>query len=349
MSEQTRTHLKKLQNLDTRIVDAKQAVQDFDPLFEEVEEPALILESDRDTTKSRLQEMKLEERRLELATEEKRGRITRLEERLGGVRNLREEAAVSTELDMVRRALQSDEQESMTLLDQIRKMEDRLEEVAAACEEARELVEPRRQELVEKRDVAKAQLDGLQEERTDFVGKIDAQELRLYEAIRKGGSRAAVAELTEDGACGHCFGMVPLQLQNEVRHGTSLIRCEGCGVILAAPDPNAPKEEAAPAEAPAEEAEATEADAEEAEATDAEAESDGEAADADASDDAGSDQDAEDAPVAADAGDEDDAPVAAAEDEVTEGGDVELVSARDAAAAEAGQPDDGAEEKPAEA
>ena len=40
------------------------------------------------------------------------------------------------------------------------------------------------------------------------------------------------AALTEDGACSHCFGIVPPQLQNEVRHGESLIRCEGCGVIL---------------------------------------------------------------------------------------------------------------------
>lgn len=277
MSEQTRSHLKQLQNLDARIVAAKQAVWDFDPLFEEVEEPALILESDRDTTKSRLKEMKLEERRLELATEEKRSRIERLEERLGSVRNLREEAAVSTELDMVRRALQSDEQEAMTLLDQIRKMEDRLGEVEAAYAEASELVEPRRKELIEKRDVAKKELEGLEGERTSFVETIDAGELRLYEGIRQGGSRAAVAELTEDGACGHCFGMVPLQLQNEVRHGTSLIRCEGCGVILAAPDAAAPAAEAPAEAAPADEAPADEGAAEAAAAEDALSEGDAEA------------------------------------------------------------------------
>jgi len=49
-----------------------------------------------------------------------------------------------------------------------------------------------------------------------------------------------VADLTEDGACGHCFGMVPLQLRNEVRHGRGLIRCEGCGVILTAQEGDQP-------------------------------------------------------------------------------------------------------------
>ncbi len=45
-------------------------------------------------TASRLQEMKLDERRLELAVDEKRARVQRLEDRLNQVRNVREEAAV---------------------------------------------------------------------------------------------------------------------------------------------------------------------------------------------------------------------------------------------------------------
>jgi predicted nucleic acid-binding Zn-ribbon protein len=43
-----------------------------------------------------------------------------------------------------------------------------------------------------------------------------------------------VAALLEDGACGHCVGVIPLQVQNEVRRGSDLIRCDACGVILTA-------------------------------------------------------------------------------------------------------------------
>jgi predicted nucleic acid-binding Zn-ribbon protein len=46
-----------------------------------------------------------------------------------------------------------------------------------------------------------------------------------------------VADLTADGACGYCFSMMPLQVQNQVRHGTDIVRCEACGVILTAPEP----------------------------------------------------------------------------------------------------------------
>jgi predicted nucleic acid-binding Zn-ribbon protein len=255
MTQQRRTALKELQKLDTRIHDARQRIADYDPRFEEVEEPALVLEGELTTTRNRLKEMKLEDRRLESSTEDRRDRLRRLEERLGSVRNLREEAAVSAELDMVRRSLQNDEQEALTLIDQLRKAEERLAEIEAAYAEAAREVEPKREALIKERADAKAELERLEGERSAFAQGMNPDELRIYNAIRGGGRRAAVAELTDDGACGNCFGIVPLQHQNEVRHGESLIRCEACGVILAAAEPESAAAPAAPAEASADAAE----------------------------------------------------------------------------------------------
>ncbi|NNF12534.1 MAG: hypothetical protein HKN72_04900 [Gemmatimonadetes bacterium] len=238
MTQQTRTGLKELQRLDMRIHSARERIRDFDPQFEEVEEPALILESELETSRNRLKEMKAEERRLERGTEEKRERVKRLDERLGGVRNLREEAAVSAELEMVRRALQNDEQEAMKLIDQVRKGEERVSELEATFMEASELVEPKKKALLADREEAIKDLDLLEKKREAFAAELDPEEMRIYDAIRGKGQRAAVAELTEDGACGNCFGIVPLQHQNEIRHGDTLIRCEACGVILAAADPD---------------------------------------------------------------------------------------------------------------
>lgn len=239
MTEHKRTALKELQRIDDRLEEARKRIHAFDPLFAEVEEPALVLESELATTQKRLQEMQVEERRLEVASEEKRARVKRLDERLGSVRNLREEAAVSAELDMVKRAVQSDEQEAYTLIDQIRKLEARKAELETGLAEARSQVEPRMKELLAEREQARAEVVTVEAERDGFVASMDPQEVRLYKSIRGDGSRRAVAELTEDGACGHCFGVVPLQLQSEVLHGTSMIRCEVCGVILAAPAPAA--------------------------------------------------------------------------------------------------------------
>ena len=232
MTEQDRNNLVELQRIDLKILAVQQQIRDFDPLLGEVEEPALVLESDAQKTRARLKEINLEERQLELSVVEKRERQKRLDERLGSVRNLREEAAVSAELEMVKQALQNDEQEALSILDQIRRMEGRLEELDEAITEARGIVGPRLEELISGRDTAEKELGALEQDRENFVHTMDALEIRLYEGIRRGGRVTAVAALTEDGACSHCFGIVPPQLQNEVRHGESLIRCEGCGVIL---------------------------------------------------------------------------------------------------------------------
>jgi predicted nucleic acid-binding Zn-ribbon protein len=215
MTEQTGANLEELQRIDQRIEAVKEKMRTFDPLLEEVDAPAAELEDQVENTRGRLQEMKVDERRVELAAQEKKNRADRLEERLKSVRNVREEAAVSAELDMVRRALEGEEQEALTLLDQIRKMELRLEELEEALEE---------------------ELEDLRARRERFSESMDDQELRVYERIRGGSGRRAVARLTADGACGNCFNMIPLQLQNEIRHGSEMIRCEACGVILAAAD-----------------------------------------------------------------------------------------------------------------
>jgi predicted nucleic acid-binding Zn-ribbon protein len=262
MTEQTRSGLRELQRLDDAINAAEKRVRELELRLAEVERPAQDLDGEVGTTRNRLQEMRLEERRVELAGDEKADRMKKLEDRLQAVRNVREESAVSAEIEMVRRARESDEQEALSLLDQIRRLEDRLEEQAEALEEAKSEVAPRRKELEDEREAALAETGRLKEERDAFAGTLPKDEIRLYDAIRVGGRRA-LAPLTEDGACGNCFTMIPPQIQNEIRHGSELIRCEGCGVILVAPLPEDLEPDPVP-EAAADEDEAGEPEASEA-------------------------------------------------------------------------------------
>jgi predicted nucleic acid-binding Zn-ribbon protein len=176
--------------------------------------------------------MRLDEKRVELNADEKRQRIKKVQERLGAVRNVREEAAVSTELQMLKRSLDGEEQEALTQLDQIRRLETRLAEQEKALEEARTNLEPRRQELLAARAEAESELAALRTRRTERAGGLAPKQLGVYESIRGKGRRQAVSELTADGACGNCYSMIPPQLQNEIRTGGGMVRCEACGVIL---------------------------------------------------------------------------------------------------------------------
>ncbi|MEX0979835.1 MAG: hypothetical protein WDZ89_02005 [Gemmatimonadota bacterium] len=236
MTEDTQVTLRELQNLDGEIDEVQAKVAAFDPLLAEVEEPALVLEEEAKTIRDRLKQMKVDERRLEGTSDEKRERLKKMQERLDAVQNVREEAAVRAETDMLRRALETDEQEALALLDQIRRSEDMLEELEGKVKAAREEVEPRRDELLKERSEFSGQLETLQSRREDFIGRIAEPERRVYDSFRAGGRKVVVATLTEDGACGHCYGIVPLQKQNEVRQDRGMIRCESCGVILSPPE-----------------------------------------------------------------------------------------------------------------
>jgi predicted nucleic acid-binding Zn-ribbon protein len=232
MTPQTRTSLKELQQLDQEIAAVRSASEGFEPLLEEVDAPVLRLEQEVEALEKRLTEIKLEENRIELTIEERRVRAAKLQERMEAVRNVREEAAVHAELDMVRRALESEEQEALSLLDQIKRLEERHEEQEAAYREALAEVEPRRKELVQEQAETESKLETLQADRDAYAAGIDPGECRIYDSIMAGARDVALAELTQDGACGNCYNMVPLQVQNQIRHTDEMIRCESCGVIL---------------------------------------------------------------------------------------------------------------------
>ncbi len=227
--------LLELQNMDQEIRAVRDRIESFGPQLDAVEEPARLLEEEVAATETKVRDLRLEERRLSLAAEEKRLRQNRLEDRLNMVRTVREEAAVQAELGLVRRALDQEEQEVVSLLDQIGRFEERLDRQRAALDEARESVAPGREELIARREQVQSEAARLKAQRDVVAGEIEPGYLHVYENLMLSGRKVAVAPMTDDGACGSCFSLIPLQLQNEIRSTAPLVRCEACGVIVTAP------------------------------------------------------------------------------------------------------------------
>jgi predicted nucleic acid-binding Zn-ribbon protein len=232
MTNLTMNALREVQQLDDRIRDLKKKIAAFDPQLAEVEEPALQAESEASQVRERLEQMRADARRLERAAEDKRARAAKMDERLSRVSNLREEAAVRTELDLIRRALEADDKEALHLMEQISRAEMALDELEKRAAETRAEVEPRQEELLAGRKELETELDGIGAKRDAALQAVGDRERRVYDAFQSSGRAVVVASLTPDGACGNCFGMIPLQLQNEIRQGGDLIRCENCGVIV---------------------------------------------------------------------------------------------------------------------
>lgn len=230
--EDIKTALLTLQGLDNEIAQAKNRLTEFEPRLAEVEKPVTTLEVEIEATRKRLDELRTAVRRLEHAATQKRETLKKYEERLSRVRNLREEAAARAEMDLVRRAADADEAEALELLEQATRTDLKLDDLQKNLDRMRSEMEPQRAELLSARSEAEDALAVLQDKRQNHAIRLKGEALQLYERVRRGRANMVVAPLTEEGACGHCFNILPLQEQAEIRRGDILRRCEACGVIL---------------------------------------------------------------------------------------------------------------------
>lgn len=237
MTRTTLGTLREVQELDDRIQTLEQEIAAFEPRLAEVEEPALKLESELGSLEERVARMGTDARRLERAADEKQERVSMLEKRLNQVQNVREETAVRTEMDLLKRALDTDEQEALQLMDQTRRSELVLDELREKADEARAAVAPSQEAFLSEIKELRGELAELRLKRDAILEGIGPQELRIYESFHASGRTVVVTALLDDGACGNCYGLVPLQQQNEIRRGDGLHRCEFCGVILSMEDP----------------------------------------------------------------------------------------------------------------
>lgn len=221
-----------LQELDDEIARAVARAEEFAPQLAELEQPVSTLAAEIEAARTRVDELRREITRLEAAAEQKRQRLESYEERLQHVRNVREQSAVHVEMDLIRRAADADDEEALSLMEQATRTDLKLDELERHMAKLQAENAPKLDELLAAKAEAEANLAIIEDRRKNQAIRIDKPALRLYERVRGGRAAVALAPMTDEGACGNCFNVLPLQEQSEVRGGGTLHRCEGCGVIL---------------------------------------------------------------------------------------------------------------------
>jgi uncharacterized protein len=221
-----------LQELDDRIMAAEVRVQEFAPQFETLEAPVTAAERELEATRTKLEELRAEQHRLQKNAQQKQERLAVCQERMTKVRNEREQTAVKAETDLVRRALEADTADLTEVSEQATRTDLKLDDIQRQLDKASADIAARRAELEAERGAAESELAQLKDQRENAAVRLDQPSRRLYERVRGGKSRLTMAPLTDEGACGNCFNILPVQEQLVVRRGESLHRCEGCGVIL---------------------------------------------------------------------------------------------------------------------
>jgi predicted nucleic acid-binding Zn-ribbon protein len=230
--EDLKTVLLQLQRLDDDIERARLKLKEFEPQFAEIEGPVTTLETEVAATRTRLDDLRGQVRRLETGAEQKRQRLRVYEERMSRIRNMREESASRVEMDLIRRAADADDSDALEMMEQATRTDLKLDELIRNLEKTRAETAPKRDELERSKAEAAAEVQILVDRRQNHTVRLEPAALRLYERVRQGRSTTVLAPLTPEGACGHCFSILPLQEQSMIRNATSLHRCETCGVIL---------------------------------------------------------------------------------------------------------------------
>lgn len=221
-----------LHDMDQEIKAVERELEQHKQDLATMEEGVADLQSSAERIGAELEQARLDARRAEGAADDKRATFDRLRTRVSQVQTQKQYSAASLEFDLVKQDLRKLEDLVLDKLQVVEEIEGRQKETLAALEEARSGAGPRRQVIEERVQQLKDELVIKRDRRNNLAIRLDGAALALYDRIRSGRSEVAVAPLTEESVCGYCFTAVTIQQEMQIKSMTSLICCEGCGVIL---------------------------------------------------------------------------------------------------------------------
>lgn len=225
-----------LQELDFQIDDLSDQLSGLHVEVEERQAVMEDLELKTESARKRLELAEEELRRLQRSVQAGRATLKRLEGRAQGVTNMDQHLAVRVETDTARRNLRLAEEEALETMAEVEQAGSDMGELEASLVEATAGYEAKHAEAEASRTRLQDEIATRRDQRRNRELRIEARFLRLYQNVASGRTASALAPLTADGVCGHCYTSVPLQRQSDIRSGADLAVCEGCGVILYAGD-----------------------------------------------------------------------------------------------------------------
>src|SRR5687768_17523619 len=190
--------LMQLQELDLEIGNAEARLAQFAPRLEEVRAPIRAVEREAEQIREKLEQLRKQQAKLDHGLNNKRDRLRIFMEKAEKQKNTRNEADTQSEVDFIRRAVEAEEVEANSVNDQVRRHDMRLEELEKAAAKAAEDLRPQIEEIEAQQTEASDQLDILKDKRSTQAGQMDKNAVRLYDRVRSGKRKTALAPLTSD-------------------------------------------------------------------------------------------------------------------------------------------------------
>ncbi len=224
--------LLKLQELDLEL---KKIQAEHDSIPAQMEE----IERDHNELNAQIEEQESELKILKVAIREAEGKVTFLDEmskkykqQLLMVKTNREYSALLTEIERVKREKEEleeliiqDMEKAEALSAEIKEKNGRLEELSKERQGKKDELDVKLKELGKEITICKRK-------REKLAGEVNRPTLKLYERIMNSRVNRAVVPIRSSGSCGGCFAHVPIQKVADIRKGSQIYTCDGCGRIL---------------------------------------------------------------------------------------------------------------------
>ena len=225
--------LYKLQMIDSKIDEIRRLRGDIPQKVRELEDEIVGINTRIKNLETSIETIKNSIKDHEISINEANTLIKKYEEQRDNVRNNREYDALTREIEYQKTDISLREKRIKEFNEQLKIRQEELQEAKKELEDKQQDMEEAKKELEEVVQDTEKEEQELIEKRKDFEKLLEERILRAYNRIRRGVRNGlAVVPITESGACGGCYNMIPPQRQLEVSLHKKILNCEFCGRIL---------------------------------------------------------------------------------------------------------------------
>jgi len=220
-----------LQDVDTSIKSIEELQGDLPKNVGELKAKLSSLEDNILKSKTRLQEIKIETRKIQSIETYDKEKIDKLQEQLYRVKTNREYDALTIEIDHLKNELDDQEMKELEISDEKDILTKTLEENESKNSILIEKLNVQKNSLDKNIIETKEDLDSLIIKRSRIIIKISDQNIGLYDKIRRARDGIAVVPVINQ-SCGGCHSKIPSQLEVFIRDNEKLTQCNVCRQIL---------------------------------------------------------------------------------------------------------------------
>ncbi len=224
-------HLIRLQQIDTKILDIRRAIEDLPGKIRETEAPLQQILEVFGSVKQRYSACEKKKREKELELEDIDQKISKLKSRTVEIKTNKEYQALLKEIESVEQVRSSIEDNILLVMDDIDIFGKRLKDEELNLNKNREEIETLKKHIENEKAVMEKELSSLQEMRSTITVSLEGEIYDQYIALIDIGRGHAVIEV-KDEICQGCNMNIPPQLFVEIKKNEEIYNCPHCRRIL---------------------------------------------------------------------------------------------------------------------